>query len=208
MRKEANLNGKKIALIPNGDKVVFLKEAGPDVTIANTTGKWTFVRWQDKQGWVFGGFLTLAEKGDEGHKAPFDTAKLESGIPQKWVMVTGTAKTGWKRVIPCRAALPGIEIVHDHILFSYGHFYEKYFIANVQRDGADFVFSLRYAKDNAIAADTKKIHVVRFSFFDPETMIASWSFWGGFKKRAFFVAELNADRIPMQREEGCQDQGR
>jgi len=58
MRENADLTSEKIATIPNGTKVEKLEETGDVVTISGKTGKWTKVKWEDKEGWVFGGFLS------------------------------------------------------------------------------------------------------------------------------------------------------
>ena len=63
MRDKPNTTGSKIGTIPEGTKVDLLEETGEAMTIAGTTGKWSKVKWNDKTGWVFGGFLT--EKSSE-----------------------------------------------------------------------------------------------------------------------------------------------
>jgi len=58
MREAPDLNSKKITTIPYNEEVIFLEETGDKFTISGVTGKWTKVKWEDKTGWVFGGFLS------------------------------------------------------------------------------------------------------------------------------------------------------
>jgi hypothetical protein len=58
MREKPDASAKQVGLVPEGEKVVFLEETGSDITISGATGKWSRVKWGDKTGWVFGGFLS------------------------------------------------------------------------------------------------------------------------------------------------------
>ncbi len=58
MRDAPDISANKIDVIPNREKVELLEETGEAVTISGATGKWSKVKWKDKTGWVFGGFLT------------------------------------------------------------------------------------------------------------------------------------------------------
>jgi hypothetical protein len=58
MRKSPNLKSEKICTIPYGEKVIILDEKNEIIKIADVNGKWTKVKWNDKVGWVFGGFLS------------------------------------------------------------------------------------------------------------------------------------------------------
>lgn len=57
-RDTPDLNGKKLGVIPYSEKVVLVEEKGNDMTISGVTGKWSRVEWNNKTGWVFGGFLS------------------------------------------------------------------------------------------------------------------------------------------------------
>ena len=57
MRNRPDISGEKIDTIPDGEKVELIKETGESITISGKTGKWTMVKWGEKSGWVFGGFL-------------------------------------------------------------------------------------------------------------------------------------------------------
>jgi len=61
IRDEANLDGNVIGVIPYAEKIMLLYEEERIETIDNTTGKWSKIRWQEKEGWVFGGFLQKEE---------------------------------------------------------------------------------------------------------------------------------------------------
>ena len=58
MREEPSPTGKKMLTIPYRQEVQKLEEKPESFTIDKTEGKWTKVTWKDKQGWVFGGFLS------------------------------------------------------------------------------------------------------------------------------------------------------
>lgn len=58
LRTTPVLSGKVISIIPNGEKVVIVEVKNEKLTINNTTGKWVKVKWNNKNGWVFSGFLT------------------------------------------------------------------------------------------------------------------------------------------------------
>jgi len=57
MRDKPDASGTLVATIPDWVKVEAFEEAGNEVTIGGVAGKWTRVKWNDKTGWVFGGFL-------------------------------------------------------------------------------------------------------------------------------------------------------
>ncbi len=58
MRDKPNLSGKKLDVIPYGDRVNWLAENDEIVYLAGTNGKWTKVKWGETTGWVYGGFLS------------------------------------------------------------------------------------------------------------------------------------------------------
>ncbi len=61
MREAPDQNGKVIAVVPHAAKVEFISEKGETMNISGATGKWTEVKWNEKKGWVFGGFLGSAD---------------------------------------------------------------------------------------------------------------------------------------------------
>ena len=61
LREIPDASGKKIALIPEKEEVTLLEEKEPAVTIAGKNGKWSKIKWKNKTGWAFGGFLKSAE---------------------------------------------------------------------------------------------------------------------------------------------------
>lgn len=65
MRDKPDTTGNKLGTIPTGTKVDLLEETGKDMTIAGATGKWSKVKWGDKTGWVFGGFLAEMKMGSK-----------------------------------------------------------------------------------------------------------------------------------------------
>ena len=58
MRDKADAPGRWWPPVPWKEKVEMLEETGNAVTISGATGKWTKIKWNDKTGWAFGGFLT------------------------------------------------------------------------------------------------------------------------------------------------------
>ncbi len=57
MRENPDLNAGTIVTIPYNEEVILLEEKGDAIVISGATGKWSRVKWKDKTGWVFGGFL-------------------------------------------------------------------------------------------------------------------------------------------------------
>lgn len=58
MRDSADTNANVILTIPNSSQVTVLETKEPQFEISGKSGKWTKVKYQDKEGWVFGGFLS------------------------------------------------------------------------------------------------------------------------------------------------------
>jgi hypothetical protein len=65
MRETPDVNGSKIGLIPDGEKLEFIEETGQDLTISGASGKWNSLT-----GWVFGGFLSKDQKSADGPGMP------------------------------------------------------------------------------------------------------------------------------------------
>lgn len=59
MRAELDLYSKKLLIVPDDEKVFVVKEAWDELTIDNRKGKWSKVIYKGKEGWIFGGFLTM-----------------------------------------------------------------------------------------------------------------------------------------------------
>ncbi|MCB1173492.1 MAG: SH3 domain-containing protein [Leptospiraceae bacterium] len=58
MRSEPSLESQKLTTIPNGSPVTILSTSGSTITIAQRSGRWTQVTYNNQAGWVFGGFLS------------------------------------------------------------------------------------------------------------------------------------------------------
>jgi hypothetical protein len=65
MRDAPDISGSKIAVIPRGNIVELLEESGEMITISGVTGKWSRVKWKNRTGWVFGGFLSQDVKSGQ-----------------------------------------------------------------------------------------------------------------------------------------------
>lgn len=64
MREEANTESKIVILIPNGSQVEELESSSETVEINGKSGRWTKVKFDGNEGWVFGAFLTDVAKFD------------------------------------------------------------------------------------------------------------------------------------------------
>lgn len=62
MRSAPSLKAEKLGVIPYGEQVILLEERGAVVEIAGANGRWSRVRWRDREGWVFGGFLSTVKR--------------------------------------------------------------------------------------------------------------------------------------------------
>ena len=58
MRAEPDLKGQFITTIPEHSTVIVWEEMGEVLNISGKSGKWTRVKFNDHEGWVFGGFLS------------------------------------------------------------------------------------------------------------------------------------------------------
>ena len=58
MRDKPDTNGAVLETVPEGEQVKFIQEAGDTITISGALGKWTRIKWKEKEGWGFGGFLS------------------------------------------------------------------------------------------------------------------------------------------------------
>lgn len=85
LRDKPDIAGSKLDVIPFGSKVLVLSENNEVVEISNwpipITGKWTFVNWKDKKGWLFGGYLgdksNYLNLLEEGNKKEFSKEPIK-----------------------------------------------------------------------------------------------------------------------------------
>lgn len=68
MRAEPNTSANRIATIPDGTTVQVISTSGEEIELAGKRGKWTEVQFQEKTGWVFGGFLSTQSASDSPAK--------------------------------------------------------------------------------------------------------------------------------------------
>ncbi len=71
MRDKPETSSALVVNIPEGEGVQILEETGSDVTISGSTGKWTKVKWKEKTGWAFGGFLAVSKLDTEFQTVQF-----------------------------------------------------------------------------------------------------------------------------------------
>jgi len=57
--KKKDLNAKKIAVIPFGQKVVLIKKDKKKQKVGEIIGNWIYIKWKGKKGWVFNTLIYL-----------------------------------------------------------------------------------------------------------------------------------------------------
>lgn len=57
MRETSDTSGKVISIIPDKSEVSVIETTGSEIEISGKKGKWTKVSFENKEGWIFGGFL-------------------------------------------------------------------------------------------------------------------------------------------------------
>ena len=65
MRESPSLEARSIHLLADGSEVLVLEEKPQEETLQEKTGRWTRVKQDDREGWVFGAYLVDASDGDE-----------------------------------------------------------------------------------------------------------------------------------------------
>lgn len=58
IRSEATVDSAQLGLIPYGSSLTVLEQTGDTMTISGKQGRWSRIRYQGTEGWVFGGFLS------------------------------------------------------------------------------------------------------------------------------------------------------
>lgn len=57
MRDKPSTDGSKIVTIPDKSEVLLTEETGDTITISGKNGRWSKIKYEKYEGWVFGGFL-------------------------------------------------------------------------------------------------------------------------------------------------------
>ncbi|MEM7182671.1 MAG: hypothetical protein AAF518_17280 [Spirochaetota bacterium] len=80
--KDAKQRNRKILTLPYASQVEVLQDFGEEKNLLGTTGKWLQVRYKNKEGWAFGGFLVKhllkTKKMHSLEKLEENTAKIQS----------------------------------------------------------------------------------------------------------------------------------
>ena len=63
MRNRPSTEGELVLLVPEREMVQVYEETGDIQAISGATGKWTRINYDDRTGWVFGGFLSGSPPG-------------------------------------------------------------------------------------------------------------------------------------------------
>jgi hypothetical protein len=58
VRNAPSTSGERIAILDNLTEVLVIREDGNEIIIDGINGKWTLIKYENIEGWVFGGFLT------------------------------------------------------------------------------------------------------------------------------------------------------
>jgi hypothetical protein len=76
VRDTPNLDGNRIALLDDLQEVIILQEDEIDITIDGIIGKWTFIKSENIEGWVFGGYLTEEKLVRAANELPLKTFQI------------------------------------------------------------------------------------------------------------------------------------
>ncbi|RPJ06148.1 MAG: SH3 domain-containing protein, partial [Spirochaetaceae bacterium] len=81
MRSQPSLTADIVTVLPFNAEVTLMSETGTEMEIDGARGKWSRISWQEKNGWVFGGFLSekklLLIYGILNNATSLDCSKLE-----------------------------------------------------------------------------------------------------------------------------------
>ena len=102
IREKPSTDGVRKGIVPFGMQVEVLEQQEQNLTIQGKSGRWSRIRYQGTEGWVFGGFLLAnapareADKAEDTSKAPtvtslqlgdhacYVTLKFADGKEQDW----------------------------------------------------------------------------------------------------------------------------
>ncbi|MCB1202533.1 MAG: SH3 domain-containing protein [Leptospiraceae bacterium] len=70
MRDKPSVDGNRIVTIPDKSEVQFIEEKGDLISISGKNGKWSKIKWNQYEGWVFGGFLQSTSNNNSNLKFP------------------------------------------------------------------------------------------------------------------------------------------
>lgn len=120
LREEPNLNSKTMGLIPEGDIVEYLEEAGEEFTVEGRTKRFYKINWQEKTGYAFGGFLDDGSEQSFGIIDPGKTKGYKILPNSKKVMSPNETKYYHQLTLNNPGSMSGIEKSCNH---KYGGIY-------------------------------------------------------------------------------------
>ncbi len=82
LRSSSTTNSKKITTIPYNAKVQIIIKDGPKDNIYGISSKWYKVKYKNKTGWVFGGFIKTTGTGNETYDLKKITGKYKFNYGQ------------------------------------------------------------------------------------------------------------------------------
>ncbi len=84
MRENPDKSARKIDLIKFGEKVNLISEGSETVFLSGEYGRWSQVTWNDKTGWVFGGYLRAYDVATLQKTAAEHYNKIWAEYCEKW----------------------------------------------------------------------------------------------------------------------------
>jgi hypothetical protein len=61
MRDQPDSSGNTVTVVPSFSKVLLINETGEEITLQNHTGRWSYIEWDGRKGYIFGGYLSREE---------------------------------------------------------------------------------------------------------------------------------------------------
>ncbi len=100
MRSRPSLRGKRVATIPAKAQVYLIREYGRTQVMSGKRGRWSYVRWNKRAGWVFGGFLSRLRPG------------AKAGMPRITILSPGSGWTA-KKIVVVKGMIESSEPVRE-----------------------------------------------------------------------------------------------
>jgi hypothetical protein len=204
MRSEASLEGSTLVVIPYQTEVLVTKteenyilledaqkyyeyEIYSPIEIDSKYGNWMKVKWKEKEGWVFSGFLQS--------KVSLDILGLEllKEIPHNWFPIADSDDP--RLVWSCFGGLPFISLYPDgndyiaepHLVYNYGQDTQDFRITEVKKEKRKYTIGLRGYENEE--------YTIVFQFY-PDTEAVTVIKKLSFESSGYFVEAAIASQLP------------